>query len=193
MLLDCLGEACPMPIIKAKNALKEIGEDGVVSVLTDNIESVENIEKMARAAGCPCVIEKSGENYVISITKGTGEMAPKTSKENINDAVVVISSLCMGNGNDELGAALLKTFIYTLTELDVLPKALIFYNEGVILACESSSIGDINTLREMGVDVLSCGACLEYYGLTNSLKTGRVSNMYEIAGMMINASGIIKP
>ena len=191
MLLDCLGQACPMPVIRAKNALKEIGADGVVSVLADNIECAENIEKMAKAAGYPCVIEKSGENYMITITKGLGETAPVTSKDNINNAVVVISSLCMGSGSVEFGAALLKTFIYTLTESEVLPKGLIFYNEGVKLSCEGSSVSDINRLLEMGVDVLSCGACLEYYGLT--IKAGRISNMFEITEMMMGASCVIKP
>ena len=42
--------------------------------------------------------------------------------------VVVVSSDRMGSGNDELGKVLIKGFIFAVTQLDELPKAMLFYN-----------------------------------------------------------------
>jgi len=211
MELNCLGESCPIPVIKTKKALNEIGENGVVSVLVDNIEAIENIEKMITDSGYPYTKGGSSGNYFITVTKGSGK--PESNKkadnagtetEDLHESLVrgaggascaiIISSDKMGHGSDELGAALLKTFFYTLTESETLPKSIIFYNSGVkITAGDSGSADVINTLFEMGVDILSCGACLKYYGLTDSLKAGRISNMYEIVEIMLNADKIITP
>ena len=44
--VDARGELCPIPVIKAKNALKEIEKDGVIQVVVDNEIAKENLEKM---------------------------------------------------------------------------------------------------------------------------------------------------
>ena len=202
MELNCLGEACPMPVIKTKKALGELGENGVLSVLTDNIEAIENIEKMIRDMDYPYTKGKAGGNFVITITKGSGrEEAPAWESPAVfpavgntggNQTIIMISSDKMGRGSDELGAALLKTFLYTVTESDCLPKAIVFYNSGVKMTAGGSALPDVlRTLSEMGVDILSCGACLNYYGLTGALKAGRVTNMYEISEMMLNAPKVV--
>ena len=194
MELNCLGEVCPVPVIKTKNALKELGENGVLSVLTDNIEAVENIGKMAAAMGLAYTSGESGGNFVITITKGAGGESPSGAANIKNGAVILIASDKMGSGDDELGAALLKAFLYSLTEADVLPQAVVFYNGGVRMTTEGSAALDtINALSAMGVDILSCGACLGHYGLTDSLRAGRISNMYEIAGLALNAASVIRP
>ena len=192
-----------MPLIKTKKALNDLGTDCELSVLADNVESIENIEKMIGDIGYPYIKGKAGDNFVITIIKseagretieGSGILQNNIVNEasRINNSVIVVSSDKMGDGDDELGSALLKTFLYTLTESETLPKAIIFYNNGVkITVGGSASLDAINTLAKMGVDILSCGACLNYYGLTDSLKAGRVSNMYEIAGFMLNASNVV--
>ena len=54
------------------------------------------------------------------------------------DLIVVVSSDRMGSGNDELGKVLIKGFIYAVTQLDTLPKKMLFYNGGAKLTCEGS-------------------------------------------------------
>ena len=100
----------------------------------------------------------------------------------------------MGNGNDELGEVLMKGFIFALTELDELPSTVLLYNSGVKLSTEGSkSIEDLKTLQAQGVEILSCGTCLNYYDLADKLEVGEVTNMYFIVEKMSQADKIIRP
>lgn len=108
--------------------------------------------------------------------------------------VVVISSGKMGEGNEELGAVLMKGFLYALSEQEELPATILFYNGGAPLTCEgSAALEDLKSLEAQGVEILTCGTCLNYYGLSEKLQVGGVTNMYVIAEKMMQASLIIKP
>lgn len=109
-------------------------------------------------------------------------------------SIVVISSAVMGQGDDELGKVLMKGFIYALSQLETLPEKILFYNGGVTLTTEGSdSLTDLKEMEAQGVKIYSCGTCLNYYGLSERLKVGEVTNMYSIAEAMAEASKIIKP
>lgn len=109
-------------------------------------------------------------------------------------SIVVVSSAAMGTGNDELGKVLMKGFIYALSQLDTLPEKILFYNGGVTLTTEGSdSLEDLKEMEAQGVKIYSCGTCLNYYGLSEKLKVGEVTNMYSIVEAMAGASKIIKP
>ena len=111
-----------------------------------------------------------------------------------SNTVVVLSSNQMGNGSEELGQILMKGFIFALTELDELPSTVLLYNSGVKLSTEgSNSIEDLKTLQAQGVEILSCGTCLNYYDLTEKLQVGDVTNMYFILEKMAQADKIIRP
>ena len=100
----------------------------------------------------------------------------------------------MGTGDDELGAVLMKGFIYALSQQDELPKTILFYNSGAKLACEMSpTLEDLMSLEANGVEILTCGTCLNHYGLTEKLKVGGVTNMYVIAEKMTQADLIVQP
>ena len=110
------------------------------------------------------------------------------------NTVVVVSSDRMGEGNDELGKVLMKGFIFAVTQLDTLPKTMLFYNGGATLTAEGSdSLEDLKSLEAQGVEVMTCGTCLDYYGLKEKLQVGTVTNMYSIVETMANAGRIIKP
>lgn len=110
------------------------------------------------------------------------------------DTVVVISSDRMGEGNDELGAVLIKGFIFAVSQLDELPKAVLFYNGGAKLTSEGSdSLEDLKSMEAQGVEIMTCGTCLDYYGLKEKLKVGTVTNMYSIVETMNQAGKIIRP
>ncbi|QNM16034.1 sulfurtransferase-like selenium metabolism protein YedF [Fusobacterium hominis] len=188
--VDAIGQVCPVPIIMTKNALKKI-EEGKVEVSVDNKISLENLEKMSKEMGYAYNIQSSGEIYRIVINK---------VKENVNiieesdNTVVVISSQFMGSGDPELGKILMKGFIYTLSEMDFLPKTILLYNEGVKLAIEGSeNLNDLLVLETRGVEILSCGTCLNFYGITEKLKAGTITNMYTIAEKQLRATKVIKP
>jgi selenium metabolism protein YedF len=100
----------------------------------------------------------------------------------------------MGSGNDDLGKVLIKGYIFALTQLDELPKTILFYNGGATLTAEGSdSIEDLKNLEAQGVEIMTCGTCLNYYGLTEKLQVGTVTNMYSIVETCAKASKIMKP
>lgn len=188
--VDAIGQVCPVPIIMTKNALKDI-EEGQVEVSVDNRISLENLQKMSKEMGYDYTVEESGDIFKIVINKMRESVELRESEEN---TVVVIDSLHMGKGDVELGRILMKGFIYTLSEMEELPKTILFYNEGVKLAIEGAeSLQDLKSLEERGVEILSCGTCLNFYGITEKLRVGSVTNMYTILERQMKSTRVIKP
>lgn len=227
--VNAMGDVCPIPVIKTKNAIKEMAEGGVVEVLVDNEIAVQNLTKMAKQKQYVCRSEKVAENeYKVTITvpgtattagtvpgaeasaaAGTGEEAATAEPAAVSKAeeaiscmpdsrrkkkLVVLRSGKMGEGSDELGTALMKSFIYALTELEELPETILLYNGGAYLSCEGSdSLEDLKSLEAQGVEIMTCGTCLNYYGIADRLAVGSVTNMYAIAEKMAEADTIICP
>lgn len=208
-VVNAMGDACPIPVVKTKNAIKELSGAGMVETLVDNEIAVQNLTKMAQQKNYGVRSEKLGENqYRVIMT--IGESADEAGAEAVEEEttaeetcmpdgrkgnkVVVISSSYMGTGDDELGAVLMKGFIYALSQQDELPKTILFYNSGAKLACEMSpTLEDLMSLEANGVEILTCGTCLNHYGLTEKLKVGGVTNMYVITEKMMQADLIVKP
>ena len=208
--VNAMGDACPIPVIKTKNAIKEIKESGTVEVLVDNEIAVQNLTKMAHQKQYECKSEKlSDYEFKVLITVGMQNMEEKMENTDNNPVseetvclpdgrkkkkIVVLRSGKMGEGNDELGAVLMKGFIYALTQLEELPETILLYNGGAPLSCEGSdSLEDLKSLEAQGVEILTCGTCLNYYGLSEKLAVGSVTNMYVIAETMSGADLIICP
>ena len=75
-----------------------------------------------------------------------------------------------------------------------LPQTVLLFNSGAYLSSEGSdSVEDLKSLEAQGVEVVTCGTCLNHYGLTDKLAVGSVTNMYVIAQTMMEADHIIKP
>lgn len=191
--VDARGQACPKPVIMTKKELDNI-EEGVVVTIVDNEVAKNNVSKLAKSLGYEYKVEDKGENeYVITIVKGEGEVKEEnTPTVQRGNKVVVFSSRTMGKGSEELGEILIKSFIYTLTESTPYPSTMIFYNGGVYLTCEGSPVlEDLKKLEKEGVEIISCGTCLDYYNLKDKLQVGEISNMYTIYDKMRNAANII--
>ena len=191
--VDAMGDNCPIPVIKTKKAMDALTGPETIEVLVDNEIAVQNVTKMAASAGGKVTSEqKTEKEYVVTIEM---EGAPAAEDDAQDDnTVVVISSDRMGTGNDELGKVLIKGFIYAVTQLDTLPKKMLFYNGGATLTTEGSdSIEDLKSLEAQGVEILTCGTCLDYYHLKDKLVVGGVTNMYSIVESMAEAGKIIRP
>ena len=106
---------------------------------------------------------------------------------------VFVSRDCVGDGDAELGRSLMKMALYTLSESDDVPASLLFMNAGVKLVAggEAQIAESVRALQEKGTEVLVCGTCLDYYGLTERLEAGEVSNMYDILGRMQEAAKVV--
>ena len=198
--VDARGDACPLPVVKAKRAIAELNGAGEVEVLVDNEIAVQNLTKMAQQKGYIYSAEKRAEReYRVLFT--VGEAAPETpaapeacTPDARTDAVVAIASDKMGEGAEELGKTLLKAFVFSLTQQEKLPKTILFYNGGAHLTCEGSPmLEDLRALEAEGVEILTCGTCLNFYGLTEKLAVGGVTNMYVIAEKLLHAGNVVKP
>ena len=205
--VDAMGDKCPVPVVKAKNAVKELGGAGEIEVFVDNEISVQNLTKMANQKGYGVSSEKieEGKYRVVYTVSADAAAAPAMSDEeaaaefcDISSAdgglVVAIGSAQMGEGDTELGDILMKSFIFSLTQQDKLPKTMLFYNGGARLTCEGSPVlDDLKSLEAQGVDIQTCGTCLNHYGIADSLQLGGVTNMYAIVEAMEQARLVIKP
>ena len=201
--VNAMGDACPLPVVKAKNAIKELGGAGTVEVKVDNEIAVQNLGKMAQQKGYGFRSEKVSDGEY-TVTLEVGEAAAATGVEDIPEVcavpagkktvVVAVNSARMGTGNDELRAVLIKGFLFALTQQDELPSAILFYNGGATLTTEgSASLEDLKNLAAQGVEILTCGTCLNYYGLTDKLAVGEVTNMYSIVEKLVTADVVVKP
>lgn len=188
--VNAIGEVCPKPVIMTKKALKEI-ESGIVEVSVDNETSKENVQKMAKEMGHKFETKEENGVFIITITK-TGETEKSAEKE--ENIVVSIGSDKMGEGEDELGKILIKGFIYALTEAETLPKTVLLYNKGVLLASTfEDTVKDLKVLEERGIEILSCGTCANFYHVQDQIKVGTLTNMYTILERQMKAAKVIKP
>lgn len=199
--VNAMGDNCPIPVIKTKKAMQALTGPETIEVLVDNEIAVQNVTKMAASEGGQVSSEKLGDaEFKVTIQM---EGAPKTEASEEGETcmpdarsntVVVVASDKMGSGNDELGKVLIKGFIFAVTQLDTLPKTMLFYNGGATLTTEGSdSLEDLKSLEAQGVEILTCGTCLDYYGLKDKLAVGSVTNMYSIVEAQAKAGKIIKP
>ncbi|MDD6196021.1 MAG: sulfurtransferase-like selenium metabolism protein YedF [[Clostridium] aminophilum] len=206
--VNAMGEVCPVPIVMAKQVIRELNAADTVEVLVDNPTSVENLTKMAVQMGYPVRSEKKAEGeYRVEMDVPAPENAADEGAATENPAgreeipvpaagktVVVVASDRMGEGDDELGTVLIKAFTFALTQQDALPDTMLFYNGGAKLTCEGSPVlEDLKKLEESGVEILTCGTCLGFYEMKEKLAVGSVSNMYEIVEKQMSASRIIRP
>ena len=206
VLVDARGKACPLPVIETRNALREHGAP--VVTLVDNDIARQNVEKMARQMGLNAATQQEEGGWRITLTAAAEQGFNPDSQEvadlmeNIppctvpvqGPTVVVLSSDQMGMGDEVLGRALMKGFVYALTQLDEAPATVLLYNGGAKLSVEGAeTVADLKTLAEAGAEILTCGTCLNHYGLTEKLAVGSVTNMYVIAETMAKAGKVIRP
>lgn len=203
-MVDARGEACPIPVVKANRGLQGMTEPGILELHVDNDIAVQNLMRMASGHKLEAKAEKIDDSHFI-VTMTVTEPAshalaaePEEPDRCFIDAkgeyVVAVSSVCMGTGDDELGHALMKGFLFALSQLPQLPKTILFYNGGAKLTVKGSDcLDDIRGMEAQGVEIITCGTCLNFYALTEQLAVGIASNMYTIAETLCGARKVIKP
>lgn len=186
--IDCRGLACPAPVITVKKALEE-GDR--LRVLLDEGAPRENVTRFASNRGCLVEEEPNGTGWALTITPGKpGTATPPPAS---GDAVLMITSDRLGEGPEELGRLLMKNFIHTLLETGGLPERIFFMNTGVFLTTEGSELLEaLEKLRGMGVEILSCGLCLDFFALKDKLVVGGTTNMLTTVESILTAPRVIK-
>ena len=195
-VLDCQGRACPQPVILTKKALDQ--RPPQLTVIVDNAAAKENVAKFAAASGYGVNIEPAGGVFRLHLLAlGSAPAAlpadaavPATSSE--SGPVFLISRSTLGQGDDQLGAILMKSFFVSLQELQPAPRAILLLNGGVHLAVEGSPVlAGLQELSRRGVNVMVCGTCLDFFQLKDKLAVGSVTNMYSILTELTGASRAI--
>jgi len=193
--VNAVGDQCPIPVVKATKALGEFKEAGTLEVQVDNEIAIQNLTRLADSKGLKSRSEKLGDNlFAITmevngpLTMGGEDLSCHVDSR--GDFVVAIDTDAMGRGSDDLGRTLMKGFIYAVS----LPKTILFYNGGAKLTTEGSvSLEDLRSMEAQGVQILTCGTCLNFYGLADKLAVGSVTNMYVIVETLAKAGKVIKP
>jgi selenium metabolism protein YedF len=202
-IIDTKGQLCPTPLIAAKKALKEAVTGESFVVITDNKTSFDNLSRFLKDNKADIKSTESGGVWTLTVTKSSTELVHPNAEEYCASSIphfqqgnyiVVISSDKMGEGDDELGHLLMVNYIKALKDLDKLPGKIVFYNNGVKLATKSSpAIENLRDLEKMGVELMLCSTCINYYCLDTVVGVGVVSNMYSIAEAMATSDKVIKP
>lgn len=195
MIVDARGKACPLPVVIANKALQDRQDNEEVQVYVDNDIAVQNVKRMAATKGLEVAVTEGDGYFVLTIAGDIKEeaQAPVVCGCERN-TVVAVTSATMGSGSEELGKLLMKGFIYALSQQETLPKAILFYNGGASIPTEGSvSLEDLKSMEAQGVEIYTCGTCLDFYGLKDKLAVGSVTNMYSIVELLSQADHIIRP
>ena len=196
--VDAMGKQCPIPVVLAKKALEGMTVPGTLEVLVDNEVAVQNLSKLAASCNLLVHAEKTAEGQFTVTMEVSAPVQPAgetvCAPDARGDLVVAVGSNRMGDGDEALGKTLMKGFLYAVSQLPTLPKTMLFYNTGAYLTCAGSdSLEDLKFMEAQGVEIRTCGTCLDYYKRKETLAVGSVTNMYAIVETLAAAGKVIKP
>ncbi|NOX81074.1 MAG: sulfurtransferase-like selenium metabolism protein YedF [Deltaproteobacteria bacterium] len=200
--LDCRGQACPAPVLQAKEVLEKDAPDAL-TVIVDNEAAWQNVSRFLEYRNFQVSIEKSGHDFRVVGTR-TGEDVvatdnkpapapePAAGDRHNKKILVMVTTDRIGHGDDKLGAGLLINFLKTLKEMGPDLWCLVLLNSGVTLtAAGSAAVPILQELAGEGVRVLVCGTCLEFYKLLDKKQVGETTNMLDIVTGMQLADSVI--
>ena len=201
IVVNCMGDQCPIPVVKTMKALAAMTGPGTLEIHVDYEVPVQNLSRFAADRKLPVTAEKlDDKHYVVRMEVAEPKAAaakqetPGCIPDLRGDTVIAIASECMGNGDDQLGATLMKGFIYAVSQQEELPSAMLFYNSGAKLTAEGAvTVEDLKILEAQGVEILTCGTCANFFGLEGKQAVGSITNMYVIVEKLTAASKVIRP
>ncbi|MDR2549497.1 MAG: sulfurtransferase-like selenium metabolism protein YedF [Desulfobulbus sp.] len=198
--LDCIGLPCPQPVLRVKDALEQGARQ--LEVLVDNEASKNNVLRFAQHQGHTAASTDRPEGCFAILVTAAETPVPQADDPDLyrcappaaTRLVYVISSDSMGRGSEELGWALLQTYIQTIKEIKPLPDKILFYNSGVkLVTAASGALEALKQLQDQGVEILACGTCLDFFQLKSAMRVGQISNMYTIMDAMASADKLVSP
>lgn len=194
--LDYRGHACPYPVVETRKQILA-NPEAELSVLVDDEICRDNVTRLAGKMGYDALAEPMATGYRLKLTPPATDVciAPEpVGTSHHGTTVIYCGSDRMGSGDDSFGRVLLKNFLMTQLELDPLPSAILFVNSAVHLTTEGSELIDtLTALKNAGVDIASCGLCLDFYRKKDHLKVGRATNMLDIVEIQHQAGRVLCP
>ncbi len=197
--LDYSQHQCPYPVIETRKQI--LANPGIaLKVCVGDEAGKDNVSRLAQKMGYQATAETNDTGFILTLTPDANStiQAPPVEQQQSAPAsgasVVYCGSDRMGQGDDSFGRVLMKNFLMALLEMDPLPSHILFVNSGINLTTEEGEPLDaLVKLKERGVDLASCGLCLDFYNRKESLKVGRITNMYEMVELQSQAARVIVP
>jgi selenium metabolism protein YedF len=198
IVLDCKGLACPKPVLQCKDYIESDGPEEF-EVIVDNEAAKENVSRFLGTRGYEAEFQYEGGLWrVTAVKNGNGEAKPQESPAPAcapekQSVCVFITSSEIGAGSDELGAKLMINFLDTLPELDGELWRVVLLNGGVKLATNGSpALDKLKRIEEMGVTILVCGTCLDFFDILDQKAVGQTTNMLDVVTSLQLASKVIR-
>jgi sulfur relay (sulfurtransferase) complex TusBCD TusD component (DsrE family) len=108
------------------------------------------------------------------------------------ETVILVTRNGMGDADVELQQKLIQVYFNLLIENDCLPPTVCFYADGVKLAVSGSPLLEqLKVMEAMGVRLILCSTCLNYFGLVEQLQVGIVGGMTDILEAQLRAAKVI--
>lgn len=196
--LDYSQHQCPYPVVETRKQILA-NPGAALVVLVGDQAGRDNVSRLATKMGYQTATTETGNNFQLTLTPGDkeGETAQSKSISTTpvtGKTVIYCGSDRMGDGDDQFGRVLMINFLTTLLEMDPLPDIILFVNSGIDLTTQGSAVLEaLTTLDSRGVDIASCGLCLDFYQKKDQLAVGRVTNMYEMVEVQCQAARVITP
>lgn len=188
-VVDARGLTSPGPVVMTIQALEQM-ERGIVTTVVNSSIALENVTQMAHKLGCEVEVEERAGDYYIRIEKS--QMSPTPGLMGVEQAVLLLGSDVLGQGDEVLGRTLLRNFLYTFCQMKGLASTIILYNSAVSLAVEGSeALGYLLELERAGIRVLCCRTCVEHYQLRDKLIVGELADMYTMVEAIALAPKVI--
>jgi len=193
-MVDYRNLTCPAPVVETRRQLLAAPEEPL-AVLVGDTMARDNVTRLAQTLGFGVETVEAEGGFSLSLTPGAQpDSCEVPAAPTAGPTVVYIGNDAMGGDEKELGRMLMVNFIGTLLEADPRPDRLIFINEGVRLTTTGSRVLEpLQKLAAAGVEIVSCGLCLDYFGLKEQLQVGRVGNMFDTVQAFTRAGRLIRP
>ena len=185
LTVDVRGSLCPKPVIETKK-VSDANPSAVITTIVDNEVSRDNVEKFGKSRGYGVDIRQDGKDFYLTMTPNANPVAEICEPMSYGNRVILMTKDYLGEGSEELGRNLMKTFWVCMVEADVKPSKIYFINSSVkMVTNDSVHLENIKKLAELGVEIAACGICLDFYGVKEELGVGSITNMYAITDAIL--------
>jgi len=108
------------------------------------------------------------------------------------NTVFLFTRNVMGEGPSDLQITLINKFLQLTLENGIMPAKMLFFTDGIRLACKGSEVIDLlRQFVEKRVELVICSTCLQRYGLTQDVEVGVAGSMADIIDALSKAEKVI--
>ena len=191
LTIDVRGSLCPKPVIETKK-VSDANPSAIITTIVDNEVSRDNVAKFGKSRGYGVEVRQDGKDFYLTMTPNANPVAEICEPMSYGNRVILMTKDYLGEGSEELGRNLMKTFWVCMVEADVKPSKIYFINSSVkMVTNDSVHLENIKKLADLGVEIAACGICLDFYGVKENVGVGSITNMYAITDSILG-DNIIK-